>query len=159
MKRLILVALLCLPILAYAAAPTNNSAHQSDASQAVSTQHTATAWTTIADSMIVTKTDTCNTYYMLQGSVILNEGQTLFLGFRDGDAGLYSDTVAYGYPEGAMGPITIKFGHIYFDSLRSQTDAADTIVAVASVRGTGMGESVTLTNCYLTGTVIDYDAP
>lgn len=136
-----------------AAAPANNSVHNTVASVSVTAQHDATTWTK-ADSVVMTYTDTCDAYIHASGTVTLQPEQTLYVSFAK-DAGSLTTAQTYSPPEGARDPLTLVFGNLYVDSLLSQTDRVDTIFLYLAVKGTGTGESVAVSSVYMTGTIID----
>ena len=157
MKRLgILVGLLVIPLLLWGAAPANNSQTQTTATALVDSQWTST-WFEL-DSMIVIKTDTCDTYYHATATVTIKPGQRLYYGLKDGTAGVL-DTFILRLRADADSTETVEIGVDYVDSLRSQTDANDSIQFVAAVGGSSKSERVTVTGIRLTGTVINFDAP
>ena len=160
LKKLIILAVLaCLPLSVMGAAPTNNSATVTTATMAIDSQHTG-VWKEL-DSMIVIKTDSCDTYYHYYGTAVVQPGQKLYVGFVDGDASAITANIAsgkmYQLPEYARGPMTIAFGGTYLDSLRHVDDANDSIRVVAAVKGNVNVEFITITGFRLTGTVIDMD--
>jgi hypothetical protein len=158
LKRLIYLAVLCVvPLTLWAAAPVNNSATELTASTVVDSQYAADAWTSIGSQMVVSKTDTCDTYYHFSGYITLQPDQRFYVKFLDG-AATESTARVYQLPEGSDAAMTIYIGAVYVDSLRSQTDASDSITVKCAVGGDTHWEEVTLVGARLTGTVIDFDA-
>lgn len=161
MQRLFFVALaVCLlsaVSFAQSSPPTNNSLSQTTASAVIDSQHTADAWEMV-DSVYVNKSDTCNTFYHVSGSVTLQPYERLFVGLFDGAATTPGAADTLQLPDYATSSMSFSFGLSYIDSLRSQTDAADTVYFKAAVGGSATVEKVTITNVRLTGAVVDYDA-
>ncbi len=154
-KRIAMLLGLCaIPIMLMAADPDNNSQTQTTATLTVDSQWTAT-WI-VADSMIVIKTDSCDTYYHASATVTIKPGQRLYYGMKDGAAGVV-DTFILRLRADADSTETVEIGADYVDSLRSQTDANDSIQFVVAVSGSSKAERVTVTSIRLTGTVVNMD--
>jgi hypothetical protein len=155
LKRIaMLLGIAAIPLMIMAAAPTNLSQTQTTATATVDSQWTST-WFSL-DSMIIVKDDSCDTYYHGTATVVLKPGQKLYYGLKDGAAGV-ADTHIIQLPYDADSNETIEIGVDYVDSLRSQTDANDSIQFVAAVAGGSDVERVTVTGIRLTGTVINFD--
>jgi len=154
MKRLVfLLGLLALAAVLMAGAPANNSRRVTVASATVDSQWTGN-WQLI-DTLIIVKTDSCETYYHFTATAILKPGQTLYYGFRDGTALLTpNDTHSVSVPFSATSPDTFQIGSSYIDSLLSPTDANDTLKVLMACRGTGVGERrVAVSSVIMTATV------
>ena len=157
MKKIaFLVAVGLMGIALMAAAPANNSQTQTTATATVDSQWTSTWF--LLDSMIVIKSDTCDTYYHATATVLIKPGQRLYYGLKDGTAGVL-DTFILQLRADADSAETVEIGVDYVDSLRSQVDANDSIQFVAAVSGNSEVERVLVTSIRLTGTVINFDAP
>ncbi len=157
MKRIILLLGVCaIAIGVMAAAPANNSQSQTTATALVDSQWTSTWF--LLDSMIVIKTDSCDTYYHATATVTMKPGQRLYYGLKDGTAGVL-DTFILRLRADADSTETVEIGVDYVDSLRSQTDANDSIQFVAAVGGSSKSERITVTGIRITGTVVNFDAP
>ncbi len=155
MKKLAFLAVIGLMGIALiGAAPTNNSQTQTTATATVDSQWTST-WFEL-DSMIVIKDDSCDTYYHATATVLIKPGQRLYYGIQDGAAGVL-DTFILRLRADADSAETVEIGVDYVDSLRSQTDANDSIQFVAAVSGSSNAERVLVTSIRLTGTVINFD--
>ena len=155
MKKIAFLAVIGLMGIALmAAAPANNSQTQTTATATVDSQWTSTWF--LLDSMIVVKTDSCDTYYHATATVTIKPGQRLYYGLKDGTAGGL-DTFILRLRADADSTETVEIGVDYVDSLRSQSDANDSIQFVAAVGGSSKSERVTVTSIRLTGTVIDFD--
>lgn len=155
MKRLaFLAAIGLMGIALMAAAPDNNGQSKTTATVLVDSQWTTT-WA-VAESMIVIKTDSCDTYYHAAATVTIKPGQRLYYGIKDGAAGVL-DTFILRLRADADSTETVEIGVDYVDSLRSQTDANDSIQFVVAVGGSSKAERVTVTGIRLTGTVVDMD--
>lgn len=139
--------------VAYAAAPTNNSSHATESSKSITAQHDATTWTKV-DSLVIAETDSCYIHYHVTGTVTLQPEQKLYVGFKE-NAGSVVNQKTYEVPEGSNDAMTLTFGNYFLDSLTTATDKTDTVFVMMAVKGTGDGESITVTNVYLTGTIID----
>ena len=162
MKKLILIVglIVLLPILSMAQAgpPANNSTiNTAISAQVIDSQWTTTNWEVI-DSMIVAKTDSCDTYYSFVGSVILDPGQKLYIGFSGNGMTITipADTTIYVLSRRNFGSQTVEIGIKYVDSLRSQTDASDTVIVWGAIKGSSTQEKVTVSG-QLVGTVVDFD--
>ena len=154
MKKLFLLGLLGL-FVAFATmgpAPALNTQSQLTASMVIDSQWTG-VWK-VAESLIVIKTDTCYTYYHATATVTLQPGQRLYYGLKDGATGVL-DTIIAENPDRARKAVTFKIGAAYVDSLKSQTDANDSIQFVAAVAGKGKPQRVTLTDIRLTASIVD----
>ena len=157
MKRIILLLGVCaIAIGVMAAAPANNSQTKTTATSNIDSQWTAT-WFEI-DSMVVVKTDTCDTYYHVTATVLIKPGQRLYYGIQDGVAAVL-DTFILRLRADADSAETVEIGVDYVDSLRQQADLNDTIRFVCAVGGSSNAERVLVTGVRITGTVIDFDAP
>lgn len=159
MKRLgILFGLLVIPLMIWGADPANNSVSKTTATITIDSQHTAALWE-LVDSTIVAKTDSADTYYHISGTAAMDAGDRLFIGIATGSTTQPVDTFEISIPkELNIGKaVTVYFGFVYVDSLRSQTDADDSIFVRAAVGGSSNPEKVTLTTVRLTGTVINFD--
>lgn len=155
MKRLAILAVIGLMGIAImAAAPVNTSQTQTTATLVVDSQWTTT-WI-VADSMILNKTDTADTYYHAGASVLIKPGQKLYYGLKDGTAAVV-DTHILQLSQDADSAETVEIGCIYIDSLENQADEADSIQFVVAVGGSSKTERVTLTSIRLTGTIVDRD--
>ena len=159
MKRLILGVVLSLcAVWAMAAAPTNNSVMNTvSTATAVDSQHNSAAWNYV-DSMIVIKTDTCYTDYIVCGYATVSPGDKLYIGLIDGgsDVGASpTDTSIFTYSARNRGNGSLYFYAHYRDSLESQTDANDTIYVVAAVKGGSKWEEVTIDSLWFGGFVTD----
>ncbi|MCK5603414.1 hypothetical protein KAR91_16130 [Candidatus Pacearchaeota archaeon] len=157
MKKLVIgLALLVMGAVAMAAAPDCNSANETDATATLTAPHDSVAWNVI-DSVIVIKTDTCDTHYHATGQAILQPGQRLYIGWVDGETATILNQKTWQVPFGSKVAMTVQWGNYYADSLRSQTDANDSIQLVGAVMGTGVTEKIIVTSTILTATVIDVD--
>ena len=156
MRRLAFLAVfgLFLGIAVMAADPAFNGQTQTTATLTVDSQWTTT-WI-VADSMIVIKTDSCDTYYHATATATIKPGQRLYYGLKDGAAGV-ADTHILQLDADADSAETVEIGVDYVDSLRSTTDANDSIQFVVAVSGTSAQERVALAGIRLTGTVINMD--
>ena len=155
-KILIVMSLVLCAGLAYGADPDNNSTYNQTATISVTADHSVATWTEI-DSSIVLETDSCDVYWLAQGTAVLQPGQRLYIGFRDSPTGTRTNIKSFQVPHGSKGPMTIYWGNFYQDSLLSQTDKTDSIFLDAAVMGTGVNEKVVTTVINYTGTVINRD--
>ena len=159
-KILIVMSIVILPVFAIAAPgpPANNSAiNTAIAAMTVDSQHTATNWEVI-DSMIIAKTDTCYTYYSFVGSVTLDPGQKLYIGFAGNGTTVTipADTTIYEWSAKETASKSFNVGIMYLDSLISQTDKSDTVVVWGAIKGSTNQEKVTVSG-QLVGVVVDID--
>lgn len=153
-RLLILFGLVLAGLAVFAAAPANNSQTQTTTTVTVDSQYTTT-WQ-VLDSMIVIKTDSCDTYYHGKAQVTIKPGQKLYYGLKDGAAAVV-DTHILELSYEADSAETVEIGCAYVDSLRSQTDANDSIQFVAAAGGSAPPDAVVVDSIRLTGTVIDFD--
>lgn len=154
------VVLLGNPVWAAAGPPANNSEFRQVAdTMTIDSQHSV-VWEYI-DSMIIVVTDTCYTIYTVSGMAILDPGDVLYIGIKDGagdPTAAADDTLivrAHRWPPG--GKSYVPFSFIYLDSSITQDDVADTIYVTAAVKGSAAWEAVMIDNLYFTGQVIDID--
>lgn len=152
MKRLLVLGcLLVVGAIMMAAAPANNSANSYTAAVTVDSAADVT-WQKL-DSVIVLKTDTCNVHYQYSAVVTLWPGQAIYIGLFKGATAKATDTVLY--PNNFEGPFQFTVGGYYKDSLRTQTDATDTIFIRGAVGGRTEYENVACSSLYISGAVID----
>lgn len=159
MKKLVFVVVLGLAVTVMAAPPLfNNWMKSLGASTVIDSAYSADQWE-LMDSIIIIKSDSANTLYTMSGIAVLDINDRLFLGFDDGGGagGLPLDTAIVSNFQNTAGPTRVPFYFSYIDSLRSQTDANDTIYFYMAVGGTGNSEKVTVEDVFLTGTVYDYN--
>ena len=159
MKRLLLLAALAVPVCltVMAAAPVSEDVPTiAIGTDTIDSQFTATGWERI-DTIIVLKTDTCVVTYALTGQVTLDYGQRLYARIVDiSNDTAYSDTLTLSLPDRGLGPQTIKWGIDYQgDTLKSQTDASDTIICEMAVGGSSEWEKVIVTNVRITAAIQD----
>ena len=161
MKKILLTVMFVgLATMAFGQAgpPANNSTiNTAISAQTIDSQWTTTNWE-VVDSMIVAKTDTCDTYYSFVGSVTLDPGQKLYIGIAGNGMTITipADTTIIEWSAGEPFPQLIEFGVVYVDSLRSQTDASDTVIVWAAIKGSTAQEKVAISG-QLVGTVVDVD--
>ncbi len=156
MKRLGFLIGLLLPIMIWAAAPAPNGQSQTTSTFTVDSQYTS-VWQ-MAESVIVIKTDSCDTYYHASATVILDPGQRLYYGLKDGGAAVV-DTHIIQLPSYVQRSYTFQIGASYVDSLRSTTDANDSIQFVVATGGNAPADQVIITSIRISGTVVNFDAP
>lgn len=156
----LVVVLMAGLVQAVAGPPANNSEFRQVAdTMTIDSQHSVN-WEYI-DSMVIAKTDTCYTVYTVSGVAILDPGDVLYIGIKDGEGdydAAADDTLivrAHRWPPG--GKSYVPFSFIYLDSLISQTDASDTIYVTAAVKGSAAWETVMIDNLHFTCEVIDID--
>lgn len=155
MKRLgILFVFGLIALATMGPAPAPNGQSQTTATFTVDSQWTAT-WQ-MAESMIVIKTDSCDTYYHASATVVLSPGQRLYYGMKDGAAAVV-DTHSIELPAYVQQNYTFQIGASYVDSLRSQTDANDSIQFVVAVKGSAPPDQVIITSIRISGTVVNMD--
>jgi len=147
-------------VQAVAGPPANNSEFRQVAdTMTIDSQHSVN-WEYV-DSMVIAKTDTCYTVYTVSGTAILDPGDVLYIGIKDGEGdydAAADDTLvvrAHRWPPG--GKSYVPFSFIYLDSLISQTDASDTIYVTGAVKGSATWETVMIDNLHFTCEVIDID--
>ena len=157
MKRFVFLTLLALPLMIWAAAPTNNSATSTTASLTVDSQWTGSVWQ-LAESLIVIKTDTANTYYTFSAQAILRPGQKLYYGFVDGATTVPTTIYRVENPLVGYAPDTFLIGASYLDSLLSQTDANDSIGVYVACGGSSIPEKgILLSDIRITAFVANRD--
>ena len=153
------VVLLAVSVQSQAGPPANNSEFREVADTlTVDSQHSV-VWEYI-DSMIIAITDTCYTVYTVSGTAILDPGNVLYIGIKDGagdPAAAADDTLIVRAGTTWPGKSYIPFSFIYLDSSITQSDVADTIYVTAAVGGSTAYERVMIDNLYFTGQVIDID--
>lgn len=161
MKRAILVicAFVALGVGVYAAAPSFAGYAGPVTDATVTTQHSASTWQPVATDIIYTMTDTCYSIATLTGIAEMDPWDKLYIGIRADGANdsVCNDTFIVAPPPGGKGKQYVPFTITYIDSILSQTDDTDTLHVNAAVKGTGDGESVTLTNMYFHIHITDKD--
>ena len=165
MKRLLFVcALWGLAGLLMAAAPANNSAYdggiEGTTGATVDSQWTGD-WE-LLDSLILIATDTCNMLTIATGTAAMDPGDKLYVGILSGGGDFEaapSDTLILEWPACMTYSTSLTFHISYTNTLRSQTDANDTVYVTAAVQGSTHAEEVTITGFSMSAVVADYDAP
>ena len=162
MKKLLLLGIVGLFVAGStvnAAAPAVVSQFKATAdTMTIDSQFSVTAWE-IIDSVLLTKDDTCLTKYTITGYAELSQGNQLFIGFLDGGDGSAAATDTFkvrGAGERHRGTAFVPFHFVYFDSLISQTDAADTIYVTGAVGGGSQWDKVMLHHIRFTAEVFDH---
>lgn len=163
MKKLLLLGIIGLFVLGSsvnAAAPVWAGIQKASAdTMTIDSQFSVTAWE-IIDSTLLIKTDTCFTVYSISGYAELSQGNTLYIGFRDGGDGSAAATDTFkvrGAGERHRGTAFVPFHFVYLDSLIGQTDANDTIYVTGAVGGGSVWEKVMIHHVRFTAEVIDID--
>lgn len=146
-----------------AAAPANNSSINAGI-EGTTTVTVDSQWTEnwkLIDSTIVIATDTCNIYVVGAGTATLDPGDKLYIGVisngGDFDAAP-TDTFLLELPSCETASKSLSFYITYVDSLRSQTDANDTLYFTAAVKGDSHSEEVAITAFNISVVIADYDA-
>lgn len=163
MKRILPVILLSVfaasTVMAQSGPPTNNGLINTVIASTVVDSQVTSSWEFI-DSLILVQTDTCMSVYSVQGTAAMDPGNILYIGFLICGGDPYAaptDTFSLEWPASCRTSKSIDFSFQILDSLRSQTDDADTLYVTAAVKGTSKYEAVTVTNFRIAGSVINVD--
>lgn len=166
-KLLFVVAMLAMAgsVMGQSGPPANNSSINAGL-EGTTTATVDSQWTGVwyfVDSTIVVMTDTCDTWVQAYGLVTLDPGNKLYIGILAGGtedgAGVASDTVIVTWPATEPYPTTLPFSILYVGSLRSQTDANDTVYVTMAVKGSSPQEEVDIASFNIRTGVANFDAP